>query len=53
MLPYKNKIIFTGKKYEKIKSAYLIKNCLEDGHLGDIFSVNIFTGKSKLDTFYL
>lgn len=50
-LPYKNKVVFTGKEYKNIKSAYLIKNCLENDHLGDIFKENYFTGKSKLDTF--
>lgn len=50
-LPYKNKVVFTGKNYANVKSAYLIRNCNEDDHLGDIFKQNSFTGKSKLDTF--
>lgn len=50
-LPYKNKVVFTGKNYANVKSAYLIKNCNEDDHLGDIFKQNLLTGKSKLDTF--
>lgn len=50
-LPYKNKVIFTGKRYDRIKSSFFIENCLEDNHLGDIFKRNLITGKRKLDTF--
>lgn len=50
-LKFKNKVIFTGKKYPKIKSSYYIYNCTENGHLGDIFHRSVLTGKSKLDTF--
>lgn len=50
-LDFKNKVIFTGKKYPDIKSSYYIHNCLEDDHLGDIFCRSLLTGKSKLDTF--
>lgn len=50
-LKFKNKVIFTGKKYPEIKSSYYISDCLEDNHLGDIFHRSLFAGKSKLDTF--
>ena len=50
-LKFENKIILTGKKYPEIKSSYCIHNCLENGHLGDIFHRSLITGKSKLDTF--
>ncbi|WP_153705380.1 DUF1919 domain-containing protein [Limosilactobacillus reuteri] len=50
-LPFENKVILTGKAYPEIKSALLLDNCVEDGHLGDLFKTNFFTGKSKLDDF--
>lgn len=50
-LPYRHKVILTGKKYPDIKSSLCIPNCLEDGHLGNIFKTNFLTGKSKIDEF--
>lgn len=50
-LPYKNKVIFIGRKHKNLKHAWLMEDCLEDGHLGDIFKRSKLTGKSKLDTF--
>ncbi|MBF0601914.1 DUF1919 domain-containing protein [Limosilactobacillus oris] len=50
-LPYKNKIILTCKKYDYLKNQYVIRNCVENDHLGNIFKKNLLSGKSKLDTF--
>lgn len=50
-LPFENKVILTGKDYPEIKGALFLDNCVENGHLGDIFKTNFFTGKSKLDDF--
>lgn len=50
-LPFKNKVILTGKKYPEIKSSLYIPNCLDNNHLGDVFQKNFLTGKSKLDSF--
>lgn len=50
-LPYRHKVILTGKVYPNIKSSLCIPNCLEAGHLGDVFKANFLTGKSKIDEF--
>lgn len=50
-LPFKNKVILTGKEHPKIKSSLYIPNCLDDNQLGDVFHKNFLTGKSKLDEF--
>lgn len=33
-LPYEHKVVLTGVPYPDIKSAFYIKDCHEDGHLG-------------------
>lgn len=50
-LPFENKVVLTGREYPEIKSSLFLDGCVEDGHLGDIFKTNFFTGKSRLDDF--
>ncbi|MBT8908996.1 hypothetical protein BTI62_04155 [Lactobacillus delbrueckii subsp. bulgaricus] len=51
-LPYKHKILLAGDKKYSSKYTKIISKDLENGHLGDIFTVrNRFTGKRLLDEF--
>lgn len=52
-LPYKNKVSFTIKPYEEIKSAYFIENSLQED--GEVMDLNLyrskFTGVRVIDNF--
>ena len=49
-LKCQNKIILTGVNYN-YPYTYNIRNCNENGHLGDVFKPNFITGRTKLDDF--
>ncbi|MGZ9850991.1 DUF1919 domain-containing protein [Limosilactobacillus ingluviei] len=50
-LPFKHKVMLTGKEYSNFPVTVYIKNCHENGHLGNVFKRSKITGKSKLDNF--
>lgn len=51
-LPYRNKIVFTNRKYPKIKSAYYIKGFEKENSVGSLPSfMNSFPGKRYYDQF--
>lgn len=51
-LPFKNKVMFTHKTYQDIKSSFYIKGFEEGLELGDIFAwQNSFSGKRVYDQF--
>lgn len=51
-LPYNNKIVFTHKKYENIRSSFYIQGFENDGYVGHLHTVmNNMTGKRYIDQF--
>lgn len=50
-LAYEHKVILTGRDYPSIKSAYWIKNCEQDGHLGAWYQANNYLGKLAFQQF--
>lgn len=51
-LPYKNKVVFTHKEYDDIKSAFYIKGFESEASVGRCFEfLNAFTGKKRYDDF--
>ncbi|MCR5524428.1 MAG: DUF1919 domain-containing protein [Lactobacillus sp.] len=44
-LPYKHKIMLTGRNYKNMKNTFYIKGCSEDGHLGEWWQENGNTGR--------
>ncbi|MGF0057460.1 DUF1919 domain-containing protein [Limosilactobacillus reuteri] len=43
-LPYKNKVMFTGKDLSSYSNTFFIKRCCRDGHLGEWWNVDKKTG---------
>lgn len=43
-LPYKNKVMFTGKDLSNYHNTFFIKRCCENGHLGKWWTVDKKTG---------
>jgi uncharacterized protein (DUF1919 family) len=50
-LPYKNKVVFTHKPYDNIKSAFYIRGYENDGCVGNMFHYQGWNGKKHYDKF--
>ena len=50
-LPYKNKVVFTHKPYNDIKSSFCIEGFENDGSIGDILKWDKKLGKKVYDKF--
>lgn len=51
-LPYKNKVVFTHKKYPEFESSFYIKGFEKRGEIGDLYRYkDKFTGKKYYDDF--
>lgn len=51
-LPYKNKVVFTHRKYPQIKSAYYIKGFENHKNVGDLYKYkSLLTLKKYYDDF--
>ncbi|MBU3180691.1 DUF1919 domain-containing protein [Clostridium psychrophilum] len=50
-LPYKNKVIFTNKKYKQYSSAFYIKGFENQSSIGNIFEFKNILGKKYYDDF--
>lgn len=51
-LPYPNKIVFTNKKYDEIKSSFCISGFEKEKSVGNCFEfISPFSGKKRYDEF--